>query len=176
MIRTTVTFDFEKQQLLTKHIRKYVQHKLDFKYVDLSHLSSTNLYKFLPVLHMYDLRICLNREELVPDHEIPPIVNPTLVRMKSRKSFYYKSENFPATEPLWKFDITRSWTGNTKTEAEQKQKRGDTTYEVELECLNPRALMISVQHDSFYVMCSMLLKVRDLIIYAGCPDFKWSPI
>jgi hypothetical protein len=77
-------------------------------------------------------------------------------------------------EPVWKFDVTRSWLGNTKSEAERKQKENDSTnYEFELECLNPRVLMCSDKHDSFYVMCSMLLKMSDFV---GHNSFRWDPV
>ena len=150
--------------------------KLDYQYKTQNPTSN----KF-----QYDLRVNLNFEERVPDQELPSIVNPSSMRIKSRKSFYYKSDNFPSSMPMWKFDITRSWTAANRSDAEMKQKNGETIYEIELECLNPQALMVSQKHDSWYVACSLLMKMRDFMTYANNTqdkeksalfDFKWEPI
>ena len=181
LIRTTASFHTEGQDgrrsIVTEHIRKHVYSKLDYQYK--SNNPTPNKYQ-------YDLRVNLNFEEKVPDQELPSIVNPSSMRIKSRKSYYYKSENFPSTMPLWKFDITRSWTAANRSDAEMKQKNGETIYEIELECLNPRALMVSPKHDCWYVACSLLMKMRDFITYANnvqiedlsnqsLLDFKWEP-
>ena len=168
MVRTTASFKTDsktgRKHIVTEHIRKYTRSKMDFQY----HGSPTEF--------RYDIRVGLNYEEKVSDQELPSIVNPSSVRIKSRKSFYYKSEDFPSSEPLWRFDITRSWNGLSRSEAEIKQRNGETTFEVELECLNPRALMVSPKHDSFYVACSMMLKMKDFLTYPNQTDFKWEPI
>lgn len=168
-VRTTASFVSDplsgRKYIKTEHIRKHVQHKFDCQYVNMG----CNAFQ-------YDLRMSLSYEENVRDDELPSIVNPSYVRIKSRKSYFYKSENIPQKQPLWRFDITRSWSGNTKTQAELSQKMGNTTYEVELECLDPHALMVSPQHDAFYVSCSMLLKMKDFLSYDGSENFKWQPI
>jgi hypothetical protein len=168
MVRTTASFKTDKKMnrkyIATEHIRKYSHSKMDFQ------------YQGSPTEFRYDVRVALNYEEKVSDQELPSIVNPSSVRIKSRKSFYYKSEDFPSSDPLWRFDITRSWSGLSRSEAEIKQKNSDTTFEVELECLNPRALMVSAKHDSFYVACSMMLKMKDFLTYSSQSDFKWEPI
>ena len=179
MVRTTASFRTDpktgRKRIITDHIRKYSRTKMDFQYSSINvgggHSSGPS-----PDFH-YDLRVCLNYEEKVSDQELPSIVNPSSVRIKSRKSFYYKSEEFPSAEPLWRFDITRSWDGVSRTEAETKQRNGNTAFEVELECLNPRALMVSPKHDTFYVACSMLLKMKDFLSsVTTVGDFKWDPI
>ena len=181
LIRTTASFQSDdktgagRKTIQTHHIRKHVLSKFDFQFK--THQISLPKFQF-------DIRVNLNFEERVPDQELPSIVNPTSMRIKSRKSFYYKSENFPAAAPLWKFDITRSWTAATRSDAEMKQKNGETTFELELECLNPRALMLTPKHNSWYVACSLLMKMRDFIIFANQSslnestfhDFKWEPI
>lgn len=168
MVRTTASFKVDpktgRKSIQTQHMRKYQRAKIDFKYM--GPLSDFH----------YDLRVGLNYEENVSEQELPSIVNPSSVRIKSRKSFYYTSEDFPSIDPIWRFDITRSWTGYSRTDAELKQRKGETTYEFELECLNPRALMVTPKHDSFYVACSMLLKMKDFMDTTEKLDFKWEPI
>lgn len=167
MVRTTASFRTDlktgRKRIVTDHIRKYSRAKMDFQYSSVQ-----------PPDFQYDLRVCLNYEEKVSEQELPSIVNPSSVRIKSRKSFYYKSEDFPSSEPLWRFDITRSWNGASRSEAELKQRSGDTIFEVELECLNPKALMVSPKHDTVYVACSMLLKMKDFL--SSADEFKWEPI
>jgi hypothetical protein len=187
LIRTTASFRVDeksesgRKSIVTHHIRKHALSKFDFQY---------KTSQLLTPKFQFDIRVNLNFEERVLDHELPSIVNPSSMRIKSRKSFYYKSDNFPATTPLWKFDITRSWTAATRSDAEMKQKNGETTFEFELECLNPRALMLSPKHDSWYVACSLLMKMRDFMIFANNShskstnanespsfnDFKWEPV
>lgn len=185
MIRTTASFISNEKEgrksIVTHHIRKRVMSKFDYQY------KTNHNGNILHSKYQYDIRVNLNYEEKVPDHDLPSIVNPSSMRIKSRKSFLYKSDNFPSTIPLWKFDITRSWTAANRTDAEMKQKNGETTYELELECLNPRALMLLPKHDSWYVACSLLMKMRDFMIYANdsisdesgthpLTDFKWEPV
>jgi hypothetical protein len=173
-VRTTSYFEVNpktgRKVLRTENIRKYNKRKLDYMYVSPSTPLPTDQYQ-------YDLRVALNYEESVHRAELPSILNPSLVRIKSRKRYLYKSENFPSSSPIWSLDLTRSWTGKTKSEAEHKQKAGTTTYELEIECLNPKALMITPKHDHFYVACSLLLKMKDFIyIFQGTEGFKWDPI
>lgn len=182
LVRTTVIFQNNpqngKKNIVTEHIRKYSKHKIDLVYTSFHAPQKGGIFP-TPYSNdsQYDLRVCLNYEEKVPDQELPSIINPNSVRIKSRKSYYYKSEEYPSSEPIWKFDITRSWTGHSKSEAEMKQKNGETNYEIELECLNPRAAMVSPKHDSFYVMTSLLLKMKDFILYTdGSEDFRWQPL
>jgi len=181
LVRTTVMFQNNPQNgkkgIVTEHLRKYPKRKIDLVYTPFN--SSQKGNTFPPYLHdsQYDLRVCLNYEEKVPEQELPSIINPSSVRIKSRKSYYYKSEECPSSDPIWKFDITRSWTGHSKSEAEIKQKNGETNYEIELECLNPQAAMISTKHDSFYVTTSLLLKMKDFIVHTDGPDdFQWQPL
>lgn len=179
MVRTTASFQTDpktgRKRIVTEHIRKYPRTKMDFQYLTIG--GNGGIFSDGTDFH-YDIRVCLNYEEKVSDQDLPSIVNPSSVRIKSRKSFYYKSEEFPSAEPLWRFDITRSWDGVSRSDAEMKQRNGNTTFEVELECLNPRALMVSPKHDTFYVACSMLLKMKDFLSSATtcASDFKWDPI
>ena len=184
LIRTTASFRSDsksgsvQKSIVTHHIRKHVLSKFDFQY---------KTPQLSPPKFQFDIRVNLNFEERVPDQELPSIVNPSSMRIKSRKSFFYKSDNFPAATPLWKFDITRSWTAATRSDAEMKQKNGETTFEFELECLNPHALMLTPKHDSWYVASSLLIKMRDFMIFANATqstsrhessfhDFKWEPV
>ena len=165
-----------KATLAKEHIIKECIKKIDLQYME----KKNNLDYSIPVFTSqdchYDVRICLNFERKVNPVDLPEIVNPNMVRIKSRKYFYYKSDEFPCQEPIWRFDITRSWSGNSRTEAELKKISEQTNYEMELECLNPQSLMVSPSHDSVYVICSLLLKMKDFVTNPKNDDFKWVPV
>lgn len=172
-VRTTAQFeidsDTQKRRVKTSHMRKFNIRKYDYLFMSQSVKLPTDHYQ-------YDLRISLNREESVPASELPRIVNPTFMRIKSRKTYFYTSEDSPASKPIWRFDLTKSWSAPTKTQAEIKQRTEDPVFEIELECINPMALMTSPKHDAFYVACSMLLKMKDFITFLSNGEtFKWSP-
>lgn len=171
-IRSTFTKDqlTGNKTIKTEYIKKISIRKINLKFVDGT--SGRDQW----ANDLYDVRVSLNYEKTLTQEEIPECINPSSVRIKNRKSFYYKSDNLPSYDPIWKFDVTRSWTGYSKTDAEHKQRKNESTvYEIELECLNPITLMkCSEKHNSFYVMCSMLLKMADLL--NSPTSFRWDPI
>jgi hypothetical protein len=182
LIRTTAHFQTDpqtkKRTIVREHIKKITKVKYNLKYVDLNQSSATMFVQDTPMDCRYDVRVALCFEQTVKPSELASVVNPNLVRIKSRKSYYFKSDSFPCSEPLWRFDVTYSWAGGSKSEAELKQRAKDTTYELELECLNPKAvMMMSPKHDTFYVLCSMLLKLKDFVAPGTQPArFKWELI
>lgn len=193
-----------KKEIRTTHIRKIGHKKLDYRFMSsilptllppdrvsrrksVRHLSERTTRNSPSVLRTeqslsvceiaprYDLRVVLNYEEKIHRKDLPNIINPSFVRIKSRKTFFYTSENFPSSSPIWRIDLTQSWSGKSKSEAEIAQKTQEPVYEIELECLNPKALMISPKHDHFYVACSLLLKMRDFVSHFE-NNFKWVPV
>jgi hypothetical protein len=167
-IRVTTSFHMDektgKKTIQTEQIKKVVKKKLDFRYVCFQGQCNEG----------YDIRVNMNVEEKVPKSDLPQFINPSSVRIKSRKSFMYKSENHPSAHPIWKFDLTRCWYGTSKSEAEQNQKENyHTNYEIELECMDPHVLMSSETYDSVYVMTSMMLKISDLF---ENPHIRWEKI
>lgn len=92
----------------------------------------------------YDMRFSLKEE--VPT-EVRAPGEPSLIRVKKRKSFLYKGK--------LQFDLTIVWTGTT----EQQAHDSDPTFEVELECVDKHAL----GKDHAYVATSMVEKMLDFI-------------
>jgi len=121
------------------------------------------------------VRIDLNREQEIAekDPRLPWLQNTTHMRIKQRKSYTYASDN--AEKPTWQFDLTFSWSGTTKTEAEQKQRNTPPTCEVECELLNPRYALIDQGRDDEYIAESLLCKMTDFIPLSE-PQFKWLPV
>ncbi len=106
-----------------------------------------------------DIRISLSLEQEVDSELIPQIVQTEHVRIKQRKSFYYTPCGF--SEPMWVFDMTLSWSGSCKAEAEKKQYSEAPIYEIECECLSPSAYRFYKQERRLFVVRSLLLKLLD---------------
>lgn len=109
----------------------------------------------------YDLKISLNREEIVPDKKIPVIVEKTeWVRIKSRKSFEYKPSH--AKMPLWRFDISMTWSDKTISAAERRRHDKPPVYEIECELLNVDYFLNEMESNDMQAAFTMLLKILDL--------------
>lgn len=171
LVRTTTEYNKDAALWKPTHICKTLRDKQDFRYI--ASLPSMVETAPSPNSAKYDLRVSLNFEERVPDELIPQAV-PDLryVRIKSRKSFRCASKDTKV--PVWSFDFTQSWAGATFEEAEQKQKRSDTCFEIELECLDPFAYLHTAKNDPYMLAMSMLLKMRDFI--GPAVPFHWEPV
>lgn len=99
-----------------------------------------------------DMRVSLKSETPVKD--VPTCVKTKAVRIKQRKRFKTKCS-------IWAFDFGMSWTGETKTEAEEQQAKNDPVFEVECELINVEKYL--KMHDNERVAASLLLKMFDLL-------------
>lgn len=160
LVRTSVEFADNKKHLT--HIYKVCHMKQDMKF------SASASHPQDPV---YDLRTALNLEYTVPENEIPDCVNPTRVVIKSRSTFVYVSNAMWPFE--WHFDFTRKWVGSTRAEAEKAQSENNTIYEIELECVNLMDFIKSKTTDLYYVITSMMLKMKDFM--GENRQFQWKP-
>ena len=115
-MRTTVFYDDQNKQIRQHHIIKKVINR------------ETALVKGS---ENPDIRISLAIEQEVDESLVPDVVQPNHVRIKQRKSFFYTPLAF--SEPIWVFDMTLSWSGDTKSDAERKQYSVPPVYEIECE-------------------------------------------
>ena len=174
LVRTTTEFRTLKEptengcmsQMVTTHMCKQGRDKQDFRYLP---NVITGFQSSHPGL---DVRVSLNFEEKVPVDSIPSRTQPKFVRIKDRKSFIYQPDH--AKTPIWSIDFTESWNGNTRTEAEMKQKSGQTVYEIEVECLDPFTYMTDSKRDVYYLATSLMLKMRDFV--GVDKAFHWDPL
>lgn len=175
LVRTSVAFKKNvegKVEIIPEHICKQIRDKQDFKFIDnhkIGAISSPGM----------DVRVSLNFEEKIPPDNhglnIPPRVQPKYVRIKNRKSFVYQPSH--ASVPIWSMDFTKSWSAETRSAAETKQKNRNTVYEIEVECLDPYMYMNDPRRDQFYLATSLMLKLRDLIsIDTVNTEFHWEPV
>jgi len=143
-MRTTVFYDDQSKQIRQHHIIKKVMNR------------ETVIVKGS---ENPDIRISLAVEQEVDESLVPEVVQPNYVRIKQRKSFFYTPLGF--SEPIWVFDMTLSWSGNTKSDAERKQYSTSPVYEIECECLSPIAYRLHKQEKRGFVARSLLLKLLD---------------
>jgi hypothetical protein len=150
--RTSVFMDAETRELKSVHIKKHNEQKVTLQ-------SSSEVVK------LYDIRVGLNFEEVLASSILPTHTTPSLVRIKSRKRYMYARDR--SEDPVWSFDITRSWSGKTRAEAEKNQQQDRTTYEIEVECLNPIRYQQKAKQDENYTATSLLLKAARLFDIEG---------
>jgi hypothetical protein len=100
----------------------------------------------------FDLRVALAREVPVPLSQLPDLVNPNHVRIQQRNS--YVLGNF-------RFDLTITWSGKTKAEAEHHQRiTGHTLFEIEVEILDGHVFLEMTDRRA---AATLLYKARDLL-------------
>lgn len=159
LLRTTQTFADSK--IVLKHVFKTVLQKHDFKFHSLASSSISKTTSYL------DLRLALNLEEEYRDslEFLPSAVTPKLVRIKHRKSFEYKG---------FSVDFTKSWSGQTRSEAEQNQKMHKTFFELEIECLDPRKYFERPGSSYTSLVASLFLKMSDFIPLE-LNEYLWEP-
>ena len=108
------------------------------------------------------VRVDAKREAEVPDAELPRAVTPHRVSLLHRCSATCAATDGGA--PMWRYDITMSWSGASRSEAETKQQEDPPAYLIELEYIGGASRL--QQLGAEYVACSGLLKVLD--IYGPC--------
>lgn len=108
--------------------------------------------KDLKLEHSYDARVSLKLEAPLQPDELPDVVQPNLVRIKRRTSFYLQN---------WRFDLTQVWRGASRTEAEENQVNGQCSYEVEAEFTGDRGYISGVTDQ--YLATSLLLKLCSVL-------------
>lgn len=105
----------------------------------------------------FDIRVGVARETPVRREDVPPCVNPTWVRIKQRRSFFLggKGDSY-----VWRYDFSMVWEGASRTEAEQKQKNCDPSFEFEIELVDRE---YATGKEDAYVAASLLLKAHDFL-------------
>lgn len=131
--RTSVVFD---KQVTVTHVQKQAMGALDVKLVT----------------HSFDARVSLKSEVPLDAKALPHMVEPTLVRIKKRWSFWLDK---------WRFDLTQVWSGVTREVAESNQARNMCTFEIEVECVCDAGVVSGLSDE--YIALSMLLKLCSLL-------------
>ncbi|AGO83920.1 hypothetical protein psal_cds_310 [Pandoravirus salinus] len=101
----------------------------------------------------YDLRVALSHEEQVLPNRVPNVAQPERVAIRQRRRF---------AAGAWAVDLTMVWSGRTKEEAEQRQRRSAPDYHVEVECIDPVGYL-DAHADDVDVAASVLMRIVDLV-------------
>ncbi len=104
-----------------------------------------------------DIRLAVNTERIVPDHEIPMITEPQDVHIKVRKSYYYAPTGYQT--PVWCYALTKRWTGKTLQDTLLSMQANEPSYEMEIECLESSYL----NQDSGQVAAKLMFKLCDIL-------------
>ena len=83
------------------------------------------------------MRVSYATETPVKKESLPQLVRPLHVRIKQRRSFTLPSTALEGA--AWRFDLTRTWSGSAREEAERRQHEEPPVCEVELEWVPPLA-------------------------------------
>lgn len=62
-------------------------------------------------------------------------------------------------KPIWRFDFTMVWAGESKSKAEENQKKIPPEFHIECELVEP--FKYFGKKDDFYIASSLLLKMTD---------------
>lgn len=154
-VRTTVCY--ESGSIVKKHM---VKTKMQQETLKINTRHDEHIRTFKSENECPDIRISLSLEQEIDDDKIPEMVHPTFVRIKQRKTYLYAPHGF--AKPVWRFDMTMSWCGDTKSDAEKTQRNEAPIYEIECECLAPTAYRLHKHEQEKYVAKSLLLKLLDL--------------
>jgi hypothetical protein len=121
------------------------------------------------ILKPYYIRVSSAIENEICKDRIPSHVMPSHVRIKKRKSYYYRP--YGSTAPLWVFDLTESYNGATHMECETKQRlRQEPVYEVECECLSTTEYRNAKKETMDHLILSMFMKLLDFFVVTSDED------
>lgn len=167
---STPTIPATAKSIQTEHIRKVAIEKLNFESV----LTCANRRRgvkhcmcptcIMPPIRSddtLDLRVALSIEEEVPVAKLPAAVEPKFVRLSQRHSFIYASAK--TLKPLWRFDLTESWSGTTRSEAERAVKNASPQCEFETEGIGLATYLTATGDTDDYLALSLILKVMDFV-------------
>ena len=153
-LRTKSTVDIFYSHA-TRTIRTTIEYDSDTLSMNQSHVVKKRICE--AELRQGDTRVkvALNSETMLRQRDVPVIVDPTYCRIKKRESYVYtprKSDN-----PVWRFDFTKTYEGETMAGAEQKcQHDIDTHYEIEIELLdNSYLTSVGIEYTARSLMCKV---------------------
>ena len=158
-VRTSVTSN-EDGELVIEHCTKQRLHFVDMelRFVDSSSCALSSSRSATNDRH--DLRVTACLERQIPADLLPIAVTPEYVRIKQRKRFFLSSLGMD--QNAFAFDMSIVFAGKTKSEAEQKQSSGkDMTYEIEVECLQPKEYLQTCGGEDLMLALSLILKCYD---------------
>ena len=138
--------------------------------IRVEHTTKTRLHTVtLSSIHGHALRVSLSTEEPVAPEVVPQSCRPHLVRLQQRRSFADVREG----GCVWRYEMSKVWTGDSRMDAERKQHLETPVYETECELVDgdeaARAYMRA--HSDEHVGQSLVLKGKALLGVEATDDF-----
>jgi len=139
-MRTRVSVDSEQMRMSNEHITKRLVHKALVKRVDGCDEGVA--------------RICLSHE--IPVTDPPRSCVPTHIRIKQKKVFYDVRGEMGV---IWAYELSRTWSANSRAAVEHRQHVSEPMYEVECELVDEKgAYTASISDEE--MQQSLMLKLR----------------
>tara|TARA_B100001989_G_C24536593_1_gene464782 strand:+ start:1181 stop:1855 length:675 start_codon:yes stop_codon:yes gene_type:complete len=113
----------------------------------------------------YDFRISVSSEETVKPENLPAIVDPKHVRLKHSKSFFILKKDIN----VWRIDLSKCWSSDSRTSVEEKQHTENPIYEVECELVDTDTYLKT--NDNSHILKSIIMKGLGL---AGTPKSNYT--
>lgn len=121
-IRTRVHFDADAMAVSTVHVQKEVLERVLVRRPDGTEESA---------------RISVARE--TPVHDPPGSCVPTHVRVTQRRSFH----DVRGGEVIWAYELSKTWSANSRSAVEYRQHECEPVYEVECELVDAKGTYLS---------------------------------
>ena len=100
----------------------------------------------------FQLRLSLKTEDEVDAASLPVIVTPEFVKLCERTTFSLEH---------WRFHFSRTWSGRSRSEAEQRHMNDETQYEIEVEFCGTKAYLMTLTDE--YMATSALMKACSVL-------------
>tara|TARA_B110000046_G_scaffold183574_1_gene219940 strand:+ start:2682 stop:3389 length:708 start_codon:yes stop_codon:yes gene_type:complete len=100
-------------------------------------------------------RVALSKEFPVEMSRLPLSTTTNRVRIQQRKVYTWSSNG---TAPQWQYEISNTWSGDTRGDAETNKTNCAPTYEFEIEARHDQLL---ASKSDAYIAASLLLKATD---------------
>lgn len=142
--RTRVEFDATNMELKREHTRKRAHTDVVLKRCEEAGGGAEAC------------RVAFSRE--LPLESPPTACIPTHVRVKQRRRFFDVRDNCI----VWSYELSKTWSANSRTAVEHLQHHAEPTYEVECELVDEGGAYLGTRTDA-QVAASIALKARLLL-------------
>ena len=161
-VRTSVSSD-NGQHTVCHVVKKRIK-DVDFELQSMDHGSCALGTDTRSLVHDVSAKITSSLKKHLPADILPVAVTPDVVRIKRQKRFFLTSLGIEGD--CFVFDCTITYSGRSKSEAEQNQKHNQNpTFEIEIECLASEAYLNLCSNEGTCLSLSLLLKLHDFVAH-----------
>lgn len=144
-VRSRVTFDSQRIDMAKEHVAKHSKGNVIFRRAEDTDGSNHEACRVAWALEL-------------PLHNPPSVCVPTHVRIKQRRVF----QDVRDGAIVWSYELSKTWSANSRSAVEQLQHLSPPVYEVECELVDANGTYLKT-HDDEEVAESLLLKSKVLM-------------